>query len=149
MEKYRKNSDCVVCHPFSFYSRNELQQRLRGNEYTMATTLSMVFVPRLYVYKEASSQTPRVHRTTNPNVSTSSHLLPRRTSRRFIGNLPAKPLYGFLVLPPPSPSVAPPITTRRIGFISTLVTTSLIKLKYRKYGAIADLHTLHFTVTQH
>jgi hypothetical protein len=33
-----------------------------------------------------------------------------------------------------------------IEFISTLVTTSLNYSQYRKYSAIADLHTFHFTV---
>jgi hypothetical protein len=39
------------------------------------------------------------------------------------------------------------VLVRLIGFISTLVTLSLlITLKYRHYSAIADLHTLHSTV---
>jgi hypothetical protein len=33
-----------------------------------------------------------------------------------------------------------------IGFISSLVTTSLNHIYYRQYSTIADLHTLEFTV---
>jgi hypothetical protein len=33
-----------------------------------------------------------------------------------------------------------------IGFINTLVTTSLNHIYYRQYSAIADLHTFQFTV---
>jgi hypothetical protein len=39
------------------------------------------------------------------------------------------------------------VLVRMIGFISTLVTHSLlITFKYRQYRAIADLHTFLFTV---